>query len=68
MPLTFKETNLNESAIQAVFVKIHILFEISTFRSLTKHSKRVKQKTFSPPTEKTVKQSEHIVHLHISLH
>ena len=57
MPLTFKETNLNESAIQAVFVKIHILFEISTFRSLTKHSKRVKQKTFSPPTEKIVKQN-----------
>ena len=36
---------------------MHILFGISTFQCLTKHSKRVKQKTFSPPTEKIVKQN-----------
>ena len=37
---------------------MHILFGISTFRCLTKHSKRVKQKTFSPPTEKMVKKNK----------
>ena len=40
-----------------VFFKIHILFGISTCRCLTKHSKRVKQKTFSAPTDKIVKQN-----------
>ena len=39
------------------FIKMHILFGISTFRCLMKHSKRVKQKTFPPPTEKIVKQN-----------
>ena len=57
MPLTFKETNLKNLPFKLCFIKMHILFGFSTFRCLTKHSKRVKQKTFSLPTEKKVKQN-----------
>ena len=38
------------------YYTITLLFGISTFQCLTKHSKRVKQKTFSP-AEKIIKQN-----------
>ena len=57
MPLTFKETNLNKSTVSVVFYKNAYIVWDKYFPMFNEPFKRVKQKTFSPPTEKIVKQN-----------
>ena len=50
MPLTFKETNLNKSAVSVVIYKNAYIVWDKYFPMFNEPFKRVKQKTFSPPT------------------